>query len=124
MACLQQPPRAARLAPAAAAAPPAAAAAAPLGLSGSSRRGTSSRRRGPRPTCSLTSGSGSNGGSSGSLQSGWLADALGLGGWLGRPGGGAAGAGAPALEGVVIVDHGSRKKESNEMLHEFGELYK
>lgn len=27
------------------------------------------------------------------------------------------------MVGVVIVDHGSRKKASNDMLHEFGELY-
>ncbi len=25
--------------------------------------------------------------------------------------------------GIVIVDHGSRKKDSNDMLHEFGRLY-
>ncbi|PNW83959.1 hypothetical protein CHLRE_04g214100v5 [Chlamydomonas reinhardtii] len=33
------------------------------------------------------------------------------------------GAGAPGKVGVVIVDHGSRKRASNDMLHEFGALY-
>ena len=31
---------------------------------------------------------------------------------------------AEPLEAVVIVDHGSRRAESNEMLHEFADLYR
>ena len=31
---------------------------------------------------------------------------------------------AEPLESVIIVDHGSRRVESNEMLHEFADLYR
>ncbi|KAG2426636.1 hypothetical protein HXX76_012950 [Chlamydomonas incerta] len=37
--------------------------------------------------------------------------------------GNGAGAGSAGTVGVVIVDHGSRKRASNDMLHEFGALY-
>lgn len=28
------------------------------------------------------------------------------------------------MEAVIIVDHGSRRAESNDMLHQFAELYR